>query len=438
MTDPGPQDTTVGRGPDDATPGRRLDDAIVDRLLDGVDAADAAYRAGWPGSPPGRQPVQVLYVPADRLGPATVTDAGAEAGRLLEGHAPDAAAFGHAFGIDDLDVADRVRDRVATKLASQPVEDLRVDFEDGYLDRDAATEARDARASAGALAQAASRGFLPPFVGLRVKAFTDGLARRSVATLDRFLGTLLEEAGALPDGFVVTFPKVVAVDHVRAFVEVLATLEEAHGLSPASLRFEVQIETTPSVLGPDGRVALRTIREAAGGRLVGAHLGVYDYTAGLGLPPTQQRLAHPACDFVRHLLQVTFAGTEVRLSDGSTNAVPAGDDTAEVHRVWARHAADVRHSLRHGYVQGWDLHPSHLVSRYAVVFADLLDGLEGVLDRLAGWRSGGTGSDGVLDEPATVRVLAAHVQRAVDCGAVDPAHVQHRCGLELAPRPSQR
>jgi citrate lyase beta subunit len=261
-----------------------------------------------------------------------------------------------------------------------------------------------------------------------------------VRTLERFVGTLLDRAGALPDGFVITFPKIVAVDHVEAFADVLGHLEAAYGLPAGRLRFEAQIETTPSVLGPDGRVVLRDIRDAAGGRLCAAHLGVYDYTAGLGLPATEQRPEHPACDLVRHLLQVTFAGTEVRLSDGSINVVPAGDDRDAVHAVWRRHTAAVRHALAHGYVQGWDLHASHLVSRYATVFADLLDGLDDALERLRRWddRSGETGGDagGVLDEPATIRRLEDHVQRAVDAGAIAPDEVHRRCGRDLAPRPA--
>jgi hypothetical protein len=281
----------------------------------------------------------------------------------------------------------------------------------------------------------AADGRMPPFVGLRVKSFTDGLAHRSVATLDGFLGVLLDAAGALPDGFVVTFPKIVSARHVRAFAGVLAALEDVHGLAAGRLRFEAQIETTPSVLDAEGRVALRAIRAAGGGRLCAAHIGIYDYSAGLGLPPAEQRLDHPACDLARQLLQVTFAGTEVALSDGSTNAVPAEDTTAEVHRVWRRHAADVGHSLRHGFVQGWDLHPAHLVSRYAVVYAGLLADAEDALDRLGRWQRREPGG-GVLDEPATIRTLTALVQRGVDCGALDPAAVAARIGLALQPRPA--
>ncbi len=413
----------------------RSNPATVERLLAGVEAAEDRYRAGWPGAPETRQPVQVLYVPADRITADLPTALGTEAGRLLDTHAPDAPAFAEAMGIEVGALAEDVRARVVAKLGTEPIEDLRVDLEDGYLGRSEDQEALDAVASARAVAGWVAAGTAPPFVGLRVKSFSDGLARRSVATLDRFVGTLLEELGDLPAGFVITFPKIVTVAHVAAFVEVLDHLEDVHDLPRGRLRFEVQIETTPSVLGPEGRVELRAIREAGAGRICAAHLGVYDYTAGLGLPPREQRLEHPACDFVRHLLQVTFAGTDVRLSDGSNNAVPTADTRQELHRVWSRHAAAVRHSLAHGYVQGWDLHVSHLVSRYATVFADLRAGIDEVLERLQRWYADDH-TGGVLDEPATVRRLEATVQRAVDAGALGTDEVRVRTGRSVTPRPA--
>jgi hypothetical protein len=420
----------------DAEVGPPLDAAEVERLLAGVDEADAAARRAWPGVPASRQPVQVLYVPVDQVRPDTARAAGDEALRLVAAHAPDGPTLAAACGLaTDDTLARRVHDRVVAKLTDEPVDDLRCDAEDGYLGRSDEQEQRDVAAAAAALAVALDDGSAPPFCGIRVKSFTDGLARRSVAALDTFVRTLLAEAGSLPDGFVVTFPKVVAVAHVAAFVRVLEALESRHGLPAGRLRFEVQVETTASVLGPDGRVPLRDIRDAADGRMVAAHVGVYDYAAGLGLPPASQRLDHPALDHARHVLQVTFAGTEVRLSDGSTATRPAADTTAEVHRVWGKHAADVRHSLANGFVQGWDLHPAHLVSRYAAVFADALAGLDDAFDRLRAWDTGDA-SGRVMDEPATIRVLERQVQRAVDCGATDPAEVVSRTGRAVSRRPA--
>src|SRR5680860_1142973 len=101
----------------DAEVAPRLGDDELDRLLAGVEDADATYRRAWPGPPRTRQPVQVLYVPADRVGPTTARDHGTEALRLLDAHAPDATGFGAATGIVDLDLAADVRARVAARLA---------------------------------------------------------------------------------------------------------------------------------------------------------------------------------------------------------------------------------------------------------------------------------------------------------------------------------
>jgi hypothetical protein len=42
----------------------------------------------------------------------------------------------------------------------------------------------------------------------------------------------------------------------------------------------------------------------------------------------------------------------------------------------------------------------------------------------------------VLDEPATVRRLEAHVQRAVDSRAASPDEVEARTGRRFTPRPA--
>lgn len=419
-----------------------LDPADLTALFADVEAATAAHAARYPGGAAGRQPVHTVYVPADRFSATTVADYGAEARWLLDAHAPDAATLAAVFDLDN-SLAARVLGAVGVKLERDPVEDLRVDFEDGYGHRDDAAEDDDALAAADAAADAAEVGSLPPFVGLRVKPFCDGLHRRSVRTLDVFCSRLVERLTALPDGFVVTFPKVVAADHVAAFAQVCGRLEVALGLADGALRFEVQVETTQSVLEPGGRAALPGFVAAAGGRMTAAHFGTFDYTAACGLGPAQQRITHPACDFARHVMQVSLAGTGVRLSDGSTNVVPASQRTADVHAAWRRHAADVRHSLHHGFVQGWDLHPAQLPSRFATVFAWLLADLDEVVERVRAWSGGAApggvlddddaaAAGGVLDEPATVTALLGQLRRAVACGAADAGDLAARAGVDPA------
>jgi citrate lyase beta subunit len=402
------------------------DDAWRD-LLERARRAAAEHRLRHSSEGPVRQPLETLYVPADRMTTTTMVEFGAEALRLLDAHAGDPASFEAAFGVDAA-VAERTHARVRAKLERAPVEDLRVDFEDGYGARPDDEEDRHAVAAARAVQVSRGDGTAPPSFGLRVKSFAEGTEARSLRTLDTFLTTLVEAAGGLPDGFVVTFPKVTAAEHVATFAEALELLEVGLGLAERSLRFEVQVETPRSVIGPDGSVAAPRILEAAGGRLTAMHFGVFDYTAALGLMPWEQRLDHPANDFARHALQVALAGTGVSISDGSSNVVPASDRTDDVHAAWRVHADHVRHSLRHGFYQGWDLHPAHLVSRYAVVFGWLLPHLDDAASRVRAWRRG-VEAHGVLDEPATVASLLRYLRFAVSSGAVDGDEVLEATGL---------
>ncbi len=409
------------------------DDGWLD-LLERVRGAGAEQRRRSPRDVAERQPLQTLYVSADRITPTTVADVGTEALRLLDAHAPDAGAFAAAFGVEAA-VAERARSRVHAKLEREPVEDLRVDFEDGYGVRSDDEEDRHADEAARAVSAARGGGAAPPSFGLRVKSFADGHEARSVRTLDAFLTTAIEVSGGLPDGFVVTFPKVTTVDHVAIFAEALERLEVVLGLAERSLRFEVQVETPRSVIGADGGVAAQRILDAGDGRLSAMHFGVFDYTASLGLMPWEQRLDHPANDLARSLVQVALAGTGVSISDGSSNVVPSSDATDDVIAAWRVHAAHVRHSLAAGLYQGWDLHPSHLVSRYAAVYGWLLPHLDDAVGRVGAWRAGAA-TRGVLDEPATIASLLRYLRFAVASGAADEAEVLARTGLardELLP-----
>jgi citrate lyase beta subunit len=390
----------------------------IDDLSARVRAITAEHGRHYPGSDESRQPVHTVYVPADRFSATTPADLGAEALRLLAAHAPDAAAFGAVFGLSP-ELAGRVRDRVAAKLAREPVEDLRIDFEDGYGVRPDGEEDAHVEQAVDAVAHAYPVRGLPHYWGLRVKSFADYGHERAMRTLDGFLTGLRDNLGRLPSGFTVTFPKVVATEHVAVFADFCERLEGALGLPAGRIRFEVQVETTEAIIDRHGKFALPAIVAAAAGRLSAAHFGVYDYTAALGLTPDQQRLDHPACDFARQVIQVSLAGTGVRLSDGSTNVVPASDGVDDVHHAWQVHAGLVGRSLRHGFYQGWDTHPAQLPSRFAAVYGFYLDGVEETIARVVAWRGQSAGKNGVLDEPATVKALEARLRRAVDCGALD-------------------
>nr|WP_218888716.1 aldolase [Saccharopolyspora hordei] len=404
-----------------------MDPAEVTRRLARLSAVDEHIAATYPGARPVRQPVHTCYVPANDVDAGTVRTWGREALAALDRDAPKPEDLAEVLGLD-ADIARAVHPRVRAKLQDSPVEDLRIDFEDGYGRPGDEAEDADAERTAGVVAGWLREGTAPAHVGLRVKSFdTPELRARSVRTLDVFLTALLREHGGLPDGFLLTFPKVVDVAQVEVFVELLGLLEQQLGLPEQALGFEIQVETTQSIVDSEGRLALPRFLRAGAGRVTGLHFGTYDYTASCGLTAAHQHLAHRACDFARHVMQVSAAGTGVFLSDGSTNVLPVGD---QVHHGWRTHHDLVRRSLEHGFYQGWDLHPAQLVTRYTAVFAAFRESAPAEAARLRAYTSAGGGA--VLDEPATARALAASFVRALDNGGTDAAEVAEMTGLSEA------
>lgn len=368
---------------------------IGDPAVAGFAEVHRLQQARYPGVTPPWQPVHTIYVPADRFSSSTAAEWGANALGLLEEHLP-VDLLTEVFGVPAA-LAGEVRERVAAKLAAEPVEDLRIDFEDGYGVRPGAEEDAHAEAAAEAVKRMHALGTLPRRWGLRVKSFADGDPARSIRTLDGFLTAL----GELPPGFTVTFPKVLMEEYLGQFGQVLARL--SHDLGLPELRFEMQVEAPQT---------LAFLRPGLDPRLSAAHFGVFDYTAAIGLPPHEQRLDHPACDHARHVMQAAFAGTGIELSDGSLAAAPASSSRHNVHALWRRHAELVRHSLRHGFYQGWDMHPSHLVSRFVTVYAFHLATYAKYQARVKAWEEQREAGDGVMDEPATIKTLAAALHRA--------------------------
>ena len=245
-------------------------------------------------------------------------------------------------------------------------------------------------------------------------------------TLTLFLSRFLD-AGGTAEGFVVTLPKITSVDQVAAMVELTGRLEDSLGLDPLALRFELQIETPQSILGPDGTALVARMVHAGGGRVTGLHYGTYDYSAFCGITAAHQSMEHPVADHAKLVMQAAAAGTGVRLSDGSTNILPVGDDDA-VRRGWELHARLVRRSLQRGFYQGWDLHPAQLPTRFAATYAFYREGLDALGGRLRAY--GQEAGSSVMDEPATVRALADHLVRGIDCGAVTDAEARELTGLQ--------
>jgi len=395
--------------------------ASIDRRLA---ETDRLLATGYPGDQGARQPVHTVYVPADRYTPDLPQRWGAEALSAVDGFG-GANALAEALGVDEARAA-QVAARTLEKLAAEPIEDLRLDFEDGYGIHAEDEEDAHALAAASAVMEAVAAGQAPPFIGIRFKSLEDRTRRRALRTLDLFLGGLLA-AGDLPDGLVFTLPKVSTVAQVEAMVFACERLEVAHGLPDGRLRFEVQVETPQLVLAADGTVPIATMLHRAAGRITGLHYGTYDYSASLGIAAGYQSMEHPAADHAKQVMQVAAAGTGVRLSDGSTNVLPVGDPPA-VLAAWQLHARLVRRSLERGYYQGWDLHAAQLPSRFIATYRFYLDGLAEACTRISDYVH--RTESGFLDEPATARALAGFVRRAIACGAATPDEVALATGIE--------
>lgn len=409
-----------------------------------LDHAAARIAEVNPGEGPERQPVHTVYGGAHLFSANTAKRLGELSLRFVARWLPEPTDLAEVTGMS-LDLATKVHPLVIEKLEREPVEDFRIDFEDGYGHRPDDEEDGHAWSTAIEVARAMGAGSLPPFIGIRVKSLSGELYRRALRTLDLFVTTLAEEAGALPEGLAVTLPKIQDVDQVAVFSEALDELEQKLGVGQIPL--ELMVETPETVIDVDGTDGVLKFVRAGGDRVRGAHFGTYDYTASMNITAAYQTMDHPACDFARHNLQVSLAGTGIWLSDGATNVMPVpihrGDDlTAHqiaenrqiVHGAMALHYGHIRHSLSHAYYQGWDLHPAQFATRYAAVFAFFLEGLDQAGERLSNFvdsAAKATLVGEVFDDAATGQGLLNYFLRAINCGAISEEEATTRSGLTV-------
>ncbi|MDE3109141.1 MAG: phosphoenolpyruvate kinase [Acidobacteriota bacterium] len=452
---------------------RTLPPELLGEVATRLERAHQAFQRRYPGAPAERQPVHVVYGGAHLFRANTVRKMGELALRSLDDYAPDFAVFAKALGFSgtfpgsadaiaaiarsaeaDPSAARRengaawfahtVYRRVRDKLRREPVEDYRIDFEDGYGNRPDDEEDAHAAAAAEQVSAAKNDGQLPPFLGIRVKPFTEELRDRSVRTLDVFLTALAEKTrGELPRPFYITLPKVTLPDEVAALADLCSRLEPILDLEPGVLRIEIMIETPQAILNERGEAALLALVTAARGRCVAAHFGPYDYTASRNIASVYQPIRHFASDFARELMQVSLSGTGIRLADGPTNIMPIppyrakeGGSLAQrqvdenrdaVHHAWKIHFENVSRSLANGFYQGWDLHPAQLPARYAAVYSFFLENLEPAADRLRNFiekAAQATRVGQVFDDAAMAQGLLNYFRQAINSGAVTPAEVQ--------------
>ncbi len=407
--------------------------------LQQVSAACAAQERPFGCPPRAADPVHTLYWGAHRFTPGTLEALAHQARTALATHATEPADLAAALHWSDVELATRVHARVTRKLATEPIEDLRIDFEDGYGKRSDSEEDAAADDCGHEVAAAHRRGSLPRRYGIRPKALTAELGPRCLRTLERF--AIAAGGSALPPGFVVTLPKVTVVAQVEAMVALLAELEHDLGLPEGTIGLEFMLEVPQAVFDGHGQLLLPALLRAGGERLLGVHLGVYDYTAAYEITALHQAMDHPACDLIRGLMRMAYSGSGRLLSAGSTNVVPTephplreapltaeqrAENRAAMHKGWALSARQIHHTLVRGYYHGWDLHPLQLPARFAACYGFYLEGHRAAASRLSNYIASATAATegaGVLDDVATGQALLNIFIRGHACGAFDDADV---------------
>ena len=454
---------------------RSLSSETEQQVLVSLKSVNEKFMQTYPGDKAERQPVHTFYGGAHLFKSDTIPKLGKLALIAIHTHAANFAEFAKAVNLPDNKklpaskkqaevlrkklkkegslpesknknawIANTVYHRIIEKLTHQPIEDYRVDFEDGFGYRTDAEEDHEAMRTAHETASAMEQNLLPPFFGIRIKSFSEESKKRAIRTLDIFLTTLFEKSGGrLPENFVVTLPKVESSEQIKSLVRLLRAFEQLHRLPDGKLKLEFMIESPQVIIGSNGQSPLTDIVTAGEGRCVSAHFGPYDYTTGLNISSRFQTLDHPACDFARQAMQVALAGTGVRLSDGAIHQIPVGPHRASgkvlsvrqmkenreaVHGVWKNYFVQVQRSLSQGFYQSWDLHPGHLPVRYAAVYNFYLEGLEAASLRMKSSIEKGNQaslSGQMFDDAASGEGLLNFFYRGIQCGAFTEKEIQH-------------
>lgn len=436
-----------------------------DLLMEKLRSANIEFQKTYPGDKPERQAVHTVYGGANLFKSDTTVKMGEVALRNFKMYAPDFVSLGKTLQLDghehlphlEKDISaltkkldsmiekDRkgeaawlsysIYNKIIKKLETEAVEDFRIDFEDGFGNRPNEEEDATAVNAATELALAMRNKTISPFIGIRIKPFTEDLKLRGVRTLDIFLTTLLEKTnGILPDNFIVMLPKVTITEQVTTMVRLLEIIERENNLKPGSLKMETMVEATQIIMDDEGRNPLMKIIRAGEGRLIAAHFGTYDYTASCGITAKYQTMDHPVCDFAHHMTKVALGGTGIFLSDGATNIMPIGPHRGDnlsfeqlkenrdaVHNAWRRGFKHTTHSLVNGFYQGWDLNPAQLPMRYAATYNFFLSSYDDAVNRLRIFverAAISTLTGDVFDDAATGQGLLNFFLKALNCGAI--------------------
>ncbi len=412
-----------------------------EQLFNKLKEANSSFQQIYPGDRSERQPVHTLYGGANLFKYDSAKTLGTRALEIFETYAPNHKVFGDVFGMDTISgFSSRVYNKVIAKLKAEAIEDFRIDFEDGYGNRSNEEEDETARTAALEVAKGMKENTLPPFIGIRIKPFTEEMKERGLRTLDVFVSTLVKETGGkLPDNFIVMLPKVTIPEQPATLAAFFDLLETALKMESGILKMEMMVETTQSIMAIDGTNPLYKFIKASKGRCIAMHFGTYDYTASCSITARYQEMDHPVCDFAHHMTKVALAHTGIWLSDGATNTMPIGphrgDDLTKeqlqenmdtVHRAWKKGYDHIRHSLWNGFYQGWDLNPAQFPMRYAAVYAFFLESYADAVERLKTFvekAARATLIGDVFDDAATGQGLLNYFLRALNSGAITEEEV---------------
>src|SRR5256714_8830519 len=200
----------------------------VAKISAALSDANKAFMRHYPGESTRRQAVHTVYGGAHLFKADSAQKLGAVALRSLEEYAPDAQRLAGVLGIS---ATEKIYVRIIEKLRREPVEDFRLDFEDGYGNRPDEEENSHAASAAAEVARGLAAGTLPPFIGIRIKPLNEDLRARSIRTLDIFMTSLLREtAGKLPDGFAITVPELPLPGQMTGAAPFLRTLQPQNNL----------------------------------------------------------------------------------------------------------------------------------------------------------------------------------------------------------------
>lgn len=272
------------------------------------------------------QPIHTVYGGAHLFRADTSQKIGQLALKTLNDYAPDPKTLGRILGWKiSSELEEKIHSRIQSKLGRQAIEDFRIDFEDGFGIRPNPEEDFYAHQAAEETALGFHQNSLPTQLGIRIKALSPQNSDRALRTLELYLTELVKlTQGTLPSGFVITLPKAVSAEQITTLLKALSTHETTLGLPTHSLKIEIMVEAPQIILNSEGKCTLPNLVQASQGRCRGVHFGAYDYTSALGISASHQGIGHSSCDFARHVMQVSLAGSGVTLSDGANHVLPIG------------------------------------------------------------------------------------------------------------------